>query len=354
VVWGDQGFVTSSDEEKAVLFVQGFRLQDGGIRWQREYQLRAYRRNRDHAFASSTPAVDGERVYVYWTVPEEITVIALDRRGEEQWRRNLGPFASQHGGGTSPVVIGDLLIVGNDQDSGSSILALDTATGRTRWQTPRRSDRVAYSTPCVWDPAGQHTERGLIFSSSSHGLSCLDLATGRLNWELTNAFPFRVVGSPILAGASGSNRWVVGSCGEGGVGRRLVAVKPGAAGRAPQIAYEFKERIPYVPTPLAQGEWLFLWGDNGVVRCLRAVTGETLWTERVEDSFYASPVWIEGRLYCPSKKGDVYVVAAGDQFKLLARNSLGEPCFATPAVARDRMVIRTDRSLRAIGMPSGK
>jgi outer membrane protein assembly factor BamB len=354
VIWNDNGFVTSSDEEQAVLFVQGFRMADGQVIWRRQYPLHPYRRNRDHAFAASTPAADGQRVYLYWTVPEEITVVALNHQGEEVWRRNLGPFASQHGSGTSPVVIGDLLIVGNDQDGKSSVLALDTQTGQTRWETPRRSDRVAYSTPCFWPSSGRPSELGLILTSSSHGVSCLDLMTGRMNWDLTNAFPFRVVNSPILTGSSRLDSLIIASCGEGGIGRRLVAVKPGADGKPPRIVYEMKERIPYVPTPLAQGEWVFLWGDNGVVSCLRGATGEQLWSERLGDAFYASPIWAEGRLYCPSKKGDVYVLAATNKFELLARNPLGEACFATPACSHNRMLIRTDRTLWAIGDPALK
>lgn len=163
VVFGDKVFVVCCDEAAARRMVVCLKTADGGVAWQREYSSRSYRKNRDNSFASSTPAVDREHLYVYWTIPEEVTLLALDHQGREVWRRNLGPFKSQHGSGTSPIVFNDAVIVNNEQEGPSFLIALDARTGATRWQLGRRTDRAAYSTPCI-----RRTDEGgaeLLFAS---------------------------------------------------------------------------------------------------------------------------------------------------------------------------------------------
>jgi outer membrane protein assembly factor BamB len=286
--------------------------------------------------------VDQDRVYAYWGTPEAVMVLALDHKGNEIWRRNLGPFKSQHGSGTSPIIFRDLLVLNNDQDGPSFLIALDAKTGATRWHVDRRPDRAAYGTPFV-----HQTEEGkpeLVFASSSHGLTGIDPLKGEVNWEVTNAFPFRVVSSPVLAGDL-----VIGTCGEGGTGRRLVAVRPGSKTQTAQLAYEIKNSIPYVPTPLVKDGLLFLWGDNGLVACHRAATGERVWQHKISDSFYASPVWAEGRLYGVSKTGVVYVMAAGEKPELISKIPLGEPTIATPAIANGAIYFRTETHLFCLG-----
>jgi outer membrane protein assembly factor BamB len=104
-----------------------------------------------------------------------------------------------------------------------------------------------------------------------------------------------------------------------------------------------------VPTPLVMDGRLFLWADDGVVSCLRGANGEVVWQERVGGTFYASPVWIDGRLYNVSKAGEVVVLAAADKFELLGRVPLGEPTFATPSVADGVMYLRTSTRLFSLG-----
>src|SRR5882724_11152389 len=113
-------------------------------------------------------------------------------------------------------------------------------------------------------------------------------------------------------------------------------------------------RRPDRPAPirrvlLAKDGRLYILCDNGLLRCVRAGTGEPIWQERLPARFYASPVWAENRLYLTSKAGEVFVVAAGDKYQLLAQNTLGEPSFATPAVANGSLFFRTESSLLAIG-----
>ena len=334
-LWADNLFLVCADKETARRTVVCLNARDGAISWKRDFESATFPKHRDNGYATSTPAVDSQRVYVYWTTLEEVTLLALDHSGKQVWRRNLGPFKSQHGSGTSPIVFQDLVIIGNDQDGPSSLLALDSKSGQTRWTVSRRTDRAAYATPVVRQ--GERGNPELVFASSAEGITGVDALSGHVNWEFTNAFPFRVVGSPVLA-----DGLIVCTCGEGGVGRRLVAVRPPSGSRAPELAYEMKNSIPYVPTPLCRDGLLFLWGDNGLVVCHRATTGQRVWQHKISDSFYSSPVGAGKALYCVSKNGTVYVIAAADKPELLGTVPLGEACVATPAIDGHAIYFRTE------------
>jgi outer membrane protein assembly factor BamB len=288
--------------------------------------------------------VDEHRVYVCWTTPERFTFAAFDQDGKPVWEKDLGPFASQHGGGVSPVVFGDKVILANQQDGGSFILAVDAATGVTRWQTPRQTTEAGYATPCLYDPGDGRAL--LVFVSHSHGFSGIDPANGEVVWELPEVFDKRVVSSPVLAAGL-----IIGACGSGEGGNYLLAARPGdpKAGKPPEVAYTVRRAAPYVPTSLCVGPLLFLWGDDGTVSCLEAATGEVKWQERLGKHYFGSPVCVDGRLFAVSTSGEVAVVRAADHFELLARNPLGETTHSTPAVAGGRMYIHTNKHLFSIG-----
>ena len=113
--------------------------------------------------------------------------------------------------------------------------------------------------------------------------------------------------------------------------------------------YEVKPPIPYVPTSVCDGRRIFLCGDGGVFTCIEAASGRQIWQARVDGKFFASPVLVGDRLYCVSRDGDMLVLAAADEYKLLAQFKLGEPSNATPAVAGGVMYVRTVSHLMAIG-----
>jgi outer membrane protein assembly factor BamB len=132
----------------------------------------------------------------------------------------------------------------------------------------------------------------------------------------------------------------------------LVAVRHGAGKTPPSEAYRITENVPYVPTPVVAGDLLFLWNDRGTVSCHELATGKQLWRQRVGGNFNSSPIHVGGRIYCSSLEGEVVVLAADRNYRLLARNSLGEPTSATPAVANGRMYLRSESSLFCIGEPT--
>jgi outer membrane protein assembly factor BamB len=347
VLWGDRIFLTSAFDDTAVRLVLCLRADDGQIIWQHKYPSSLHVKHKFNSFASSTPCVDADHVYCCWSTPEEYTLVALNHDGEEVWRTNLGPFVSQHSCGISPVVYKDLVILGNDQgdenhQGTSSLVAVDRRSGKQRWKLDRRTATVAYSTPCVYRPEGGDDE--LIFNSESHGITSIDPANGRVNWEI-GVFNKRSVSSPVMAAGL-----IFGSCGSGGGGNYVVAVRPPQGKESsPEIAYKVETAAPYVPTPIALGDWVFLWSDNGIVSCLRAATGETVWQKRVGGNYHGSPVCVGGRLYCLRDDGEVTVVAASEQYKLLGRTPLGEESRSTPAVADGRMFLRTCAHLTSVG-----
>lgn len=343
VLWGDRIFLTSADEDGATRYVLCLDAADGRVVWQRDYPSTPHKKHVRNSFATATPAVDQDYVFVVWSTPEEYSLRGLDHEGNEIWHRDLGPYESQHSCGSSPIVFEDLVILGNEQDGESSLLAVDRQTGQTRWQTPRDTTRVAYSTPCIYQPKKGPLE--LIFNSGSHGISSVDPWSGKPNWEL-RIFDKRSVSSPVVV-----DDLIFGSCGSGGGGNYVVAVKPGQAeGTLPaEEVYRVDRSAPYVPTSIARGELVFLWSDQGVVTCLRAADGEVVWRKRVGNNFSGSPICVEDRLYCVADDGEVFVLSATEEFEVLGKMPLDEECRSTPAVADGRLYLRTISHLYSVG-----
>jgi outer membrane protein assembly factor BamB len=352
VLWGEKIFITTTGDQSGGLSLLCLSAKDGAVIWRKDFPLTPFARHKFNSFASATPAVDGERVYVVWNEPEHYKLAALDHSGKQLWERDFGAFVSQHGCGISPVVYKGKVILGNEQDdakqvpkgtkSGESfIVAVDAKTGSTVWQTPRTSVVVAYSTPCIYEPKNE--KPSLIFNSQAHGIYAVDPDNGKVLWEFDKAFDKRSVSSPIVAGDI-----FYGSCGSGGGGNFVTAVKLGRD-RKPELAYQLKKSAPYVPTGVVVGDLVWLWADSGILTCLHAPTGEIRYQERIGGNFFGSPVWVDGRLFCVSTSGEVVVVEASEKFNVLHRFALNELCHTTPAVALGRMFIRTEKHLLSLG-----
>jgi outer membrane protein assembly factor BamB len=351
VLWGDRVFLSSADPQTATRYVICVSAADGTILWQRPYASQPHTLHVRNSFASSTPAVDEQRLYVAWSTPSETTLLALDHAGQPIWQRDLGPFESQHGFGTSPIVYEDLVILSvlekkPDEDGPrtetSFIVAVDRATGQTRWQTPRLSEVVSYSTPCLYQP--DHERVQLICCSTAQGIFSLDPQTGRENWS-TDVFEMRTVSSPVVA-----DDLILGTTGSGGGGNYLVALRPAPR---PEVLYRITSQAPYVPTPVVKDGLAFLWYDKGIVSCIRVADGKRVWQQRIGGNYSGSPVIAGSRLFCVDDDGVVVVLSASERFELLGKNPLGEPSRSTPALAGGRMYLRTESHLISIGGGSG-
>ena len=351
VVWGDKVFITSGDQKTDHGFLLALRVSDGEILWQKQYSLTPYRPNPRNSYATATPVVDADHVYALWPTPKETILVALDHNGGEIWQRTFGGVHCQHGAGGSPIVFDDIVVFTHEhedssKDVQSAWIAVDRKTGQTRWKLDRKtSPKTSYSTPCVYSPPTD--EQQLIFTSLAHGMTGVDPGTGTVVWELNTAFISRVVSSPVIAG-----ELLIGTCGDFSSGKRLIAIRPPATDKTAEPTEVYKiddSTMPYVPTSLAQAGLLFTFHDRGYVSCLRSATGEQLWREKPANQFYGSPVWVNGKLYCITTNGDVVVIKAAPTYELLAVNPLGEKSHATPAVAGERMYLRTYSHLISIG-----
>jgi outer membrane protein assembly factor BamB len=143
---------------------------------------------------------------------------------------------------------------------------------------------------------------------------------------------------------------IVANCGEGSGTNSVVAVRPPKGDKSAELVYKLgRTSSPYVPSLVAQGDLLFLWGDRGVVTCIDAASGKQHWQNRVGGNYSSSPLRVADRVYCVSAEGEVVVLAASKDFQVLGRSSLGEGTRATPAIAGGRMFLRTESHLVAVG-----
>ena len=357
VVWGDRIFVTAtpktSPDGGAIRFVICVDAKTGKIQWQRGFDIGTYRKHADNSFASPSCTVDATRVYAWFAGPKGSVLTALAQDdGKLLWNKDLGPFNSQHGQGASPIVENGAVILQSSQDEpGSFIAAFDAATGKPLWKNEIKSDKAADFKPqhAIATPILLPTPAGpqLISITSETGLVARDPASGKQLWAISDIFKLRCVASPV-ATAEGM---IVAQCGQGQAASEIQVIK-GAAARKPEKAYEVVRTGGYVPTPIAVGDLLFLWKENGYVTCIRSATNEQLWSERAEGPYYASPICIGGkggRLMNITRQGELVILAADEKFRLIQRLPLGEASYATPAVSGGRLYIRTASHLISIG-----
>lgn len=335
IVWGDRLFVTSAEQTASGSARKLFCLDalTGRTRWERTLALDPSHLHNKNSWASGTPATDGQNVYAVFSDEKAHTLIAFDFDGNEEWRQNLGGFQSQHGQGASPIVYRDMVILPNDQLGPSHVFAFNKHTGKILWKTRRDVGKTSYATPMVLE---SKDAAQIICVSDAMGVTSLDPQSGKINWA-SSSFPLRTVASPIELGGT-----IFASCGSGGTGKLLLAVKskPGN-NQTNRVLFQRKTTLPYVPTPVGYRNQVYLWTDIGVVVQIDASTGKESQRLRVNGKYSGSPVCVDGRLYCISEAGRVTVVSIDGELKVLGRTSLGGESYATPAIANGRMYLRT-------------
>jgi outer membrane protein assembly factor BamB len=329
------------------LVVEAFAWHDGQRLWQ--YRAEAVgpfsESHEKHNLATPTPITDGERIYAWFG---NGLVVALDMAGRLVWQRHLGieysPFEARWGHGSSPVLHGDLLILLCDHQPKSYLLALDRRTGRERWLADRGSGRVSHSTPVV--VAGPRGDELLV--NSSERIDAYDPATGQLLWhagsERQTPIPTAVVHDGTIYLSRGYRN------------SDYLAIRPGGRGdvTATHVTWRAPTGASYVPSILYYDGLLYMTNEVGVVTCADAATGRPLWRHRLEGVFFASPVGGDGKIYMVSETGETFVLRAGREPEVLARNDLGERFLASPAIARGRVFLRSDATLFAVQTPTSR
>lgn len=406
VIWGNRIFVTGYAEPD--LLTLCLNRSDGAVVWQRALPPDS---NQQHNAlqnpAAPTPATDGERVWVHFGA---FGAACYDFAGQELWRQPLSTPITQHGVGSSPVLADGLVILARDQDAGSELLALRQKDGSLAWRQSREEFRRGFGTPLVFDWAGETqllvpgtlkavayavrdgTERWSVRGLPNEMCTTPAQGSGLLfvaGWTPGSGVP-RVAPWDSFAAESDANGdgFLTREEAPAGPARQhfhymdanrddrldrteyetiagifnrsenaLFAIRPGGAGdvSSSHVAWKQTRGLPYVPSPLWYRDRLYVVRNGGIASCFNATTGVPAYHEErlgALGDYYASPVAASGKLCAVSQPGTVVIWRAGDTLEVLARNALGEPVMATPAISGRTLFIRSRDHLWAFAEPA--
>ena len=348
IVWGEQLFVIAADTEAGERQLLCLDAGTGRVRWRRTVlKSPLERKHRLNSWASSTPATDGERVYVAFLDKDEMVVAAYDFAGERLWQVRPGGFASKHGFCSSPILWNDKVIVNGDHDGDSYIVALDRVTGRTRWKTPRPNKTRSYCVPLLRHLDG----RNQMVLSGDQSVASYDPDTGEVYWYLNG--PTEQFVASLVYDVDAKLLFMTGGFPE----HHVMGIRPDGRGTIGEdrIAWHHKRAswTSYVPSPIAANGCFILVSDSGYACCFDAQTGKLHWQEKV-GSHHASIVAAGGLVYLLSDRGEARVIRPGREYELVAENKLADKFFASPAISGGRLFLRGEKAVYCIGGPAGR
>ena len=337
VIQGERIWLTTATDEGRSLRAISVNVNTGAIEQNVEiFQLKSPKLlNSKNSFASPTPVVEGDRVYLHFGA---YGTACITQSGEIIWKTKLEYDNGQHGPGGSPIIYDDLLIVSCDGIELQYVVALDKATGKVRWKKTREGYQ-AYTTPLVVNlPAGDQVISPGAFQSIAY-----EPRTGKEIWRVKYAEGFSNVPRPVYG------HGLVFIC-TGFQEPSLLAVQPDGRGDVTKskVVWKLDRAIPRTPSPLLVGNELYIVTDNGIATCIDAKTGEELWRARVGGNHSASPVYAGGRIYFLSEEGESVVIAPGRQLKHLATNQIDGPTLASMAISHSSIFIRSQTHLYRI------
>ena len=360
--------------------------------------------------AAASAATDGQYVSVFFG---DYGLVTYDVNGKELWKQPLGPFNNIYGMGASPVIVDDKVVLPIDQSTNSFVAAWDKKTGKELWRTPRPEAKSGHSTPIVWTAPNKQKQillpgsflltaydpkngkklwwvGGLSFEMKSTPVIKGDTlyingfgspennpgqkvtviptaeafkadadANGKLaREEMPNDHARRMgVAFADLDGDRMLSRdewdyYKAAMDSDNGI----LAIRLGGSGDMTEksVRWKYHRGIPQLPSPLIYQNVLYMVNDGGgIVTMLNPDTGELLKQGRLpgqSDTFYASPVAGDGKVYIPSEKGQVFVLPPGPNLEPLAVNDLGDGIYATPALVDSRIYLRTRNTLYCFGL----
>jgi len=342
IVWDDRVFITGADEPGERRMLVAFDRRDGKILWEREVEKSPLeKKHKLNSWASGTPVTDGERIYATFLDEKEIRVVAFTMDGDRLWDVKPGGFSSVHGFCSCPVLFQNLAIVNGDHDGNSYLVALDRTNGQTVWKTPREYKTRSYCTPIIRDIDG----RTQMILSGSKSVASYDPRTGK-QWWLLDGPTEQFVASPVM------NAGLVFITG-GFPDKHIIAIDPRGAGKITDESHikwrHLNKGVSYVPSPVAADDYFFCVSDGGIASCYGATTGEVHWQERLGPHHSSSLVTGNGHVYFLDDEGTTHVVAADKEFKVVAKNPLGEEAYSSPAISDGQLFIRGAKHLIAIG-----
>jgi outer membrane protein assembly factor BamB len=335
-------------------FVYCLNLTSGKLEWKKEFFTGRPPggRHRKNSFVSESPVTDGRHVYVYVA---NLGLWAFDLKGKQVWHTPLeaNPIYLDFGTGSSPALAGNLLVIVNDNQKQQYIAAFDKQTGKQVWRTNRDIggkeqpvQHSGWSTPFVW----RHALRTEIVAVGPREVISYDLA-GKELWRMSGMSPVPVPTPFAYNGLLYIN---------GGRGRPLYAIRPSAAGNISlekdqtsneYVVWSQARGGTYLPSSVAYQGAIYTLTETGILNRFDAKTGKQFYKTRIDPAataFTTSPWIYNGKLFCLSEEGQTFVVATGEEFKLLHVNELDDFAQASPALVGDRLLIRTEQRLYSI------
>jgi outer membrane protein assembly factor BamB len=351
IIWGEHIFLNVA--QGTDLHLWAVDRTKGQPIWKRHLSGGNHQERKQN-MSSPSPVTDGRHV---WVMTGTGILKAFDFGGKEIWTRDIqkdyGRFGLNWGYASSPLLYEDALFVqvlhGMKTDDPSYLLRIDKASGKTLWRVERPTKAIRESPDSYTTPAllryGNTTE---IVVSGGDVVTGHDPATGKELWRAgglnpTNNPSYRIVASPFVFG-----EMIYAPTRE----RPLLALRAGGRGDITTSHRVFAfDSGPDVPTPVTDGQYLYVVRDNGVMFCLDAKTGKAIYgPERLRPGTYSgSPVLADNKIYVTNEDGVTMVVRAGPKFEILAQNDFGEYTLSSPAISEGQLFIRTDKALYAIG-----
>lgn len=350
IVHEDFVFLTTTTDEGQSCHLIGIDRKTGNVRWDREvHRQQTGAKRLQNSYATPTPLTDGKQVYAVFS---DGTIVAVDIEGNLIWKNTEVKFHSLHGLGASPILVDDQLIMPFDGSSPDEktlgwktpwdkavVLSLDTATGDVRWKGSRGQSRVGHVTPVL---VGDGTQ---VVTAGGDRVQGFDVKTGDRIWSIYSkgegVTPSPVIAEELIFTSSGFEE------------PTIRAIRTGGSGdiTSTHIAWEQKKGVPALPSFLYVKPYLYSITRDNILHCIEASSGDIVWLKRLAGNYSASPVFADGKIYILSEEGLTLVLAPGDQYEEIARNSLDEKCMASMAVSQGHFYIRGDEHLYCIGAP---
>jgi outer membrane protein assembly factor BamB len=347
VIWGGQIWLTTATADGKKLFAMCVDRESGKIL----HDIELFDVAKPgfcppaNSYASPTPVAEAGRVYVHFG---SYGTACLDTAtGKTIWSRQDLPCNHWRAPGSSPILYEGMLFIHFDGFDAQYVVALDKSTGRTVWKRDRDIDygttngdlKKAFCTPCIVTVNGQ----AQLISPSAVATIAYDPATGRELWKVYHG-GMNVAARPIFG------HGLLFLCTGDGAPHRLLAVRPDGHGDVTnsQVVWKQSKGVPSRSSLLLVDDLLYMANEVGVATCLDTQNGQVVWQQRLEDEFWASPIFADGRIYFFSREGTTHVIEPGRKGNLLAVNRLDEGCMATPAVGGKVLFARTKRHLYRI------
>lgn len=323
IVVGDHVYVTAViGPMKDTCAVLCMSLADGSEVWRQEFPASAKAASNYAASrAAPTPVADEDGVYAFF---ESGDIIAVSATGDELWKRNLseelGKFENNHGLGSSPAQNATHVFINLEHKGPSCLVAINKASGKIDWKADRPSGS-SWSSPVVVD----YANHSLVLVSSAGSVSAYDAATGKQFWQIDD-LEGNTVPSPTPLG----NHVYVGArlpefAKEGSVRSNCCIQLSAEAAEQPEVTWRAERAISDYASPVAIDRFVYFINKVGVLTCIDGPTGKTHYRKRLSGECWATPMAAGDHLYCFAKNGSSQVIAAGEEYKLVATNQLWDP-----------------------------